>query len=590
MDIFSKLNTLLGKPAQLQMGVLLLMMMIGMALETLGLGLVVSSIALMTHSTMEQNYPVIQSLLRFFNYPSQIKLITIGLSALVLLYIIKTLFILTINWKRNQFIFNVQADLSYRLFKGYIEQPWTFHLQKNSAELIHNAMNEVGVFSTVALQSSLILLSEGLVLMGISAVLLAMEPAGTAIVLGFLALVVLIFNRSIRHRVSTWGKIRQEYDANRLQYLQQGLGGAKDAKLLGRESEFINQFHKQNQASLNISQKLGTLTEVPRLMLELLLVTSLACVIIPLILQGRPPQMLLPTVGLFAAAAFRLMPSVNRILGAMQNLRYSYPSLQTLYNEVQSLIPLDLSKNTPLNFNDKIVLDRVSYKYPNVASNALDSICLTIPQGASIGFIGKSGAGKSTLVDVILGLLTPQEGAISVDGIDIQKRLRGWQNHIGYVPQTIFLTDDTLRRNIAFGLPEEQIDEYALETAIKAAHLQEFINSLPDGVNTFVGERGVRLSGGQRQRVGIARALYHNPKIVVLDEATSSLDTMIEKEVMNDINCLHGEKTLIIVAHRLSTLQKCDVIYCLEQGKIIYSGNFVNVIDRYNVQNEKSLA
>lgn len=584
MQILRNLRELITKSAQYQMLILLHMMVIGMVLEVMGLGLVFFAIALMTQPDIAQRYPSLEWLLKSLNYREQTSLIFFGALSLVVVYLIKVAFLILMNWQRNKFIFGVQASLSRKLFDGYMKQPWDFHLQRNSAQLIHNAMHEVGFFCTVLLQSMLIFLAEGTVFIGMSFALLIMEPIGTAIVLCFFALVVLVFHSFIRRRLSLWGETRQHFDACRLQYLQQGLGGVKEAKLLGRESDFVNQYDKQNVASLSISEKLGTLAELPRLVLELLLVLSIACVMMSVLAQGKSAEVLLQTIGLFAAAAFRLMPSVNRILGAMQNLRYSSPCIFTLHREVKLLAEgIVVCDGKKVGYKDKIVLHNVSYRYADAQYDALDSISLIIHQGASIGIIGQSGAGKSTLVDVILGLLTPCVGMIRVDDIDIQTRLRSWQDQIGYVPQTIFLTDDTLRRNIAFGLSDDQIDDVAVNKAIKSAHLDEYILSLPLGVETFVGERGVRLSGGQRQRVGIARALYHNPKVLVLDEATSSLDTAVEKEVMDDINALQGEKTLIIVAHRLSTLEKCDYIYRLEKGKIVDSGRYMDVINRDKV-------
>jgi len=299
-----------------------------------------------------------------------------------------------------------------------------------------------------------------------------------------------------------------------------------------------------------------------------------------MIWQGKPMEALLPTLGLFAAAAFRIMPSVNRLLSAVQSMRFYLPVIDTLHSEFCLLNAASTQqRGQPLPFNDALVLDQLSFKYPTAETPALRGISLSIPRGASIGFIGGSGAGKSTLVDTILGLLTPDSGSIKINGVDIQTNLRGWQDQIGYVPQSIYLTDDTLRRNVAFGLPPDQIDEAAVWRAIKAAQLEQFVNELPQGLETQVGERGVRLSGGQRQRIGIARALYHDPAVLVLDEATSSLDTATEHDVMEAIRALRGEKTLIIVAHRLSTVEHCDRLFRLEQGAVAEEGETAMMLD-----------
>ena len=289
--------------------------------------------------------------------------------------------------------------------------------------------------------------------------------------------------------------------------------------------------------------------------------------------KGKSIDLLLPIIGLFAAAAFRLLPSVNRVIGAVQLLRFTSPIANTLYDEIHLIHKTEsISYEGEVILKNNLEIKNVRFSYPSSELEIIKDININIIFGKTVGFIGESGAGKSTLVDIILGLLTPVSGEIIVDGINITKSIRGWQNQIGYVPQSIYLVDDSLRRNIAFGLPIKDISDDAVWQAARSAKLEEFINKLPDGLETIVGERGVKLSGGQQQRIGIARALYHNPSVLVLDEATSSLDIETERKVMDAVNELHGEKTILIVAHRLSTVESCDYIYRLEQGKIISEG------------------
>ena len=319
-----------------------------------------------------------------------------------------------------------------------------------------------------------------------------------------------------------------------------------------------------------MSKHENVLQALPRLWLELLAIVGLAILVISMLSNGKSTETLIPIIGLFAAAAFRMMPSVNRILVSIQGLRYNLPVISSLYKEAQLVNKTsDSTSVNCLSFKHEIHLKSVGYSYEGVDYDAISNINLIIPRGKSVGIIGESGAGKSTLVDVILGLLTPTKGTVEVDGIDVQFNLRGWQNHIGYVSQTIYLTDDTLRCNIAFGLEKKDINDKAIKAAINASQLQDFVDSLPDGLDTMVGERGVRISGGQRQRIGIARALYHNPSVLVLDEATSALDTVTEAAVMKSVYELQGNKTVIIIAHRLSAISMCDLFFELNKGNLI---------------------
>jgi ABC-type multidrug transport system fused ATPase/permease subunit len=549
-----------------------------MVLETCGIGLVIPVLGLLTSQDIAASFPTLKPVLAALGGPTREQLIVVSMLALIGVYGIKALFLALLAWRQARFAFETQASLSEQLFHGYLRQPWTFHLQRNSAQLIRNAVTEVSQFANNALMPGMILVTESLVVIGITALLIFIEPLGALLVVSALCLAALTFQRITRDRILRWGKARQYHDGLRIQHLQQGLGGAKDVKLLGREDDFFAQYSTHNLGSARASSRQNTMKQLPRLWLELLAVTGLAGLVLVMIAQGKPLVALLPILGVFAAAAFRLMPSANRLLGAVQSVRYSLPVIQALNCEIQSLDtgPL-LQWHSSLPFKKTLTLEDIGFKYPNAETPALRGVSMTIRLGSSVGFVGGSGAGKSTLVDIVLGLLTPNSGRVLVDGVDIQTNLRGWQNQIGYVPQSIFLTDDSLRRNVAFGLAESQIDNEAVRRAIRASQLDDFVNSLPNGANTIVGERGVRLSGGQCQRIGIARALYHDPPVLVLDEATSSLDTTTEQGVMDAVNALQGSKTILIVAHRLSTVAQCDHLYRLEQGHIVDEGTFEDV-------------
>lgn len=559
-------------------GVLVGLMLIGMVFETLGVGLVVPMIAVMSESDLGSTYPALTPWLSRLGNPSHTWLVVAAMLTLVGVYALKTMFLAFLTWWQARFVYGLQANVSQRLFAGYLRQPYSFHLQRNSAELIRNATSHASGITSV-IQQSLLLLAEILVLLGISALLLTVEPFGALLVVSTLGLAGWGFNRFTHNQVLRWGKAIQHHEGLRIQHLQQGLGGAKDVKLLGRESEFLAQYWAHNSGIARVCQLQATAQAMPRLGLELLAIIGLAALVLAMIAQGRPVEALLPTLGLFAAAAFRLMPSVNRVLVAMQYARFYLPVIDTLHGELSLLDMRETPQcGPPMPFTRALTLDQVCFRHQSVEALVLRNISLSISRGASVGLIGGSGAGKSTLVDIILGLLTPVSGIVKIDGIDIQTNLRGWQDRIGYVAQSIFLTDDTLRSNVAFGLPNEQIDESAVWRAIRSAQLEQFVTELPQGLDTVVGERGIRLSGGQRQRIGIARALYHDPAVLVLDEATSSLDVDTEAGVMEAIRSLQGEKTIIIVAHRLSTVSHCDYLYRLEQGVMVEEGTVEHVL------------
>lgn len=580
MITFQKLWNLLTPKQRRSAFMLLALMFVGMLLETVGIGLVIPAMALMTQTDLAAKYPAAAPVLGMLGNPGHKQLLVGGMLALVVVYAVKALFLGFLAWRQSHFSHALQASLSYRLFAGYLRQPYSFHLQRNSAQLLRNTINSVNGVTNVV-QQGLILISEGLVLIGFSALLLWVEPRGALVIVITLGGAAWGFHRVTRRRIARWGKASQYHEGLRIQHLQQGLGGAKDVKLLGREGDFLAQYRTHNDSSARVSEHRSTLQALPRLWLEFLAVTGLAALVLIMVEQGKPLEALLPTLGLFAAAAFRLMPSINRVMAAVQSIRFSTAVIDTVDAELRLVdVPVVPTVGKVLPLNHALTLDHIVFQYPSAEAPSLQGITLSVPRGASVGFIGGSGAGKSTLVDVILGLLSPDHGTVSVDGVDIHDNLRGWQDQIGYVPQTIFLTDDSLRRNIAFGLPNEQIDEAAVKRALHSAQLEQFVSELSQGLDTVVGERGVRLSGGQRQRIGIARALYHDPAVLVLDEATSSLDIATERGVMDAVRALKGEKTLLIVAHRLSTVESCDRLYRLEQGRVIEEGSAADVLRR----------
>ncbi len=564
-------------PRQRRAGMVLFsLVLIGTVLETFSVGLVVPALAFMTRGSSQPS-PRLAAWLEWLGNPSANQLTLLVLLLLLGVYAVKSAFLLFVAYWQSRFISATQSSTSRRLFSIYLAQPWTFHLQRHSAELMRT-INESHEFSHIC-GVYLMTISEALVLTGLVGLLLWFEPTGAIVVAGMLVAAAWLFNALARPRSRRWAAAQRHHAKMIIKHVQQGLGGAKDVKIRGCEQEFLDQFrhHSEGQARMAALQSL--VSQVPRLWFELLAVAALLLLTAVMVWQGTPSQRLLPMLGLFATVAFRMLPSVNHMTGAIHRLRTADAMLADLAKELKLATTATPGRTgITMPFRECITLENVRFRYPASRENVLDAVSIRIPHGASVGFVGGSGAGKSTLVDVILGLLPPAAGRVTVDGNDIHDNLRGWQDTIGYVSQSIYLCDDSIRRNIAFGVPEKDIDDGAVQRALKAAQLDEFVGKLPAGADTFVGERGVRLSGGQRQRIGIARALYHDPEVLVLDEATSALDGETEKGVMAAVNALHGTKTLIIVAHRLTTVADCDTLYRLDKGRIVQSGTFAEVI------------
>lgn len=567
-----KIRYLLNSKQKMQVMLLLALLFIGTILEMAGLGILIPALGLLITPDIGKQLPALKPYLEMFGNPSQQELVVGGMVVLVFLYLFKSVFLIFLSWQQNKFTSNLSASLSSQLFKGYLNQPYLFHLERNSAFLIRNVQSDIAQFSNVC-QAAITMSLEFSLLGGVALLLIITEPFGALSVCIFLILSAMFLHRLTRKKLLFLGKQKQQLIGFSLRAIQQGFGGIKDIKVLGREEAFYGEFKKHNDGYYKVMWRIGAINQIPRTYLEFLAVAGLSLLIVIMVLQGYPIEKFIPTIGIFVAASFRMIPSVNRIMAAMQTIRFSYPVIDNLYNEFINLQP-DHSSNLPLHsenieFNNCIEINNLCFSYPTSSKNAIDQISIIIKKGDCIGLIGQSGSGKSTLVDTILGLLKPNLGKVMVDGKDIAINLKSWQRLIGYVPQTIYLTDDSIKKNIALGLGEHEIDETMLNKALESARLIDFINELPEKENTLIGERGVRISGGQRQRIGIARALYNNPSVLILDEATSALDNQTEREIMEQINKLKRDKTLIIIAHRLSTLEMCNEIIEIEHGKAL---------------------
>lgn len=579
MNVIIKLSALLERQQKIGLIFIFILMFVGMVFESLGIALILPLLTAVTKPDAIDIYPIVGEISSFVGITTQKQLIVGSLVAIVIVYFVKVVFLLYSGWIQSKFTAGLKVNISQRLFTIYMHQPYVFHLQRNSAQLIRNVTDEV--FELVSsFASAMSLLSELLIILGIGIMLFIVEPLGLVSIISTIVLFGSLFYVLTRGRTLELGKQRQFHEFQVLKHLQQGIGGFKDATILGREENFIQQFVHHTKASAKVNIVKGLLMALPRHMFELLTVIVLSVFLGTLLfILNKEVDSIIPSLGIFVMAAFRIMPSANKIISNMQGLRFSLPVINRIYDEIH--LP-DRKNNYDEEIQQKLTnnihIKDVDFLYLTSTNPAIHAVNIHINDGSIVGFIGPSGAGKSTLINVILGLLEPVKGQVLLNEIDIQNNMRGWQNRIGYVPQSIYLTDDTLKNNIAFGVPEGEINIKSVSDAISQSQLKEFVEDLPLGIETVVGENGVRLSGGQRQRIGIARALYHHPSVLVLDEATSALDSITEREVMNTIELLHGNKTIIIIAHRMSTLTNCDYIYKLKNGTIIDQGSFDKMV------------
>lgn len=555
---------------------LLILILGGAILETFGIAIIIPIIKLIVSGreyflsleTIKDNV----FLLNFFKESSFIELMLFVISSIFIFFSFKFIFILNLIWQQHKFSANLMSEISQRLFKNYMHQPYSFHLKNNSSKLIHNITSEVNLLSSSVVLPLSTLVSEILVLISVFILLLIIETKVVIIITFFLFIVSSFFYLITKKSLITWGYARQDHDSQRFKHLQQGLGGIKDIKLLGREDEFLKEFSTNTEELKKTAIKTGFISMVPRIGLEYLSILTISIILLIATIYDYEKEAIITSLAVFTAAAFRIMPSVNRIIANLQSLAHSLPVTERLYieffNETKNANHNKVLKNI---FSQEINFKNVSFSYDG-KNEVLKHISFNIKKGSSIGIVGRSGSGKTTLIDLMLGLLDPVEGIIEIDQFNLKSYKKEWQSNIGYVPQNIYLSDDSLRRNIAFGINEKLIDDQKIKKALEAANLSKFIASLDEGIHTNVGERGVRISGGQLQRIGIARSLYHNPDVLILDEATSSLDVETEKKIILEVNNLKKSKTIIFISHRLSAIESCDYLIKLEKGKIIDFG------------------
>ena len=559
-------------------------------LDTVGIGLIGPFLLLINSPNIIHTNPFSEWIYSELNLKTEASFITIFGFAILIVFYIKSFLTFKVQKYILRFSYTQQGELSKKLLSSYLSAPYIYFLNKNTAVLIQNIFNESRNFANGIMLPLLNSASYGILSLFLAVLLIKTSPLATIGILLMLLIPIFLYQR-FKYKLVQWGKEGSNANVNLFRTVNHSLGGLKETRIIGCEAYFEDQMARHTEIFETTVSESQAFKMLPRILIEAVLITFLVGLTFVFLLINQSSQNLTSVLGIFAMASIRLIPSITQLTNSAASLRGCSHTLNTLYYDLKELQELKegtrslTHKKTEvsqpaytLSFSQELVLDKVGYSYPNSSDLVLNDISLTIKKGQSIALIGKSGAGKTTLVDIILGLLTPSQGDIKVDGHSIYEDVRAWQNLVGYIPQTIFLMDDTLARNIAFGLPDHLIDFAKLEESIQAAQLGELVEDLPQGIETMIGEKGIRLSGGQRQRVGIARALYHEREILVLDEATAALDNETERLVSQAIQSLSGTKTLIIIAHRLSTIEHCDHVYLLEKGRVVKSGTYEEVV------------
>jgi ABC-type multidrug transport system fused ATPase/permease subunit len=583
MEQLRRCYSLLDTAARRQLGWLGLFILINTLLETLGIGMFMPFIALINQPDLLTTNAVAHAAFLKSGMHTRNEFLILAGGIILVLIVTKNIYLHWLTYRQARFVQFQIARIAKKLLTRYMAAPYRFHIYRNSAELISTADYAVDQAFLQVIQTTLFMTTEMAVVISLVVLMLVTEPLLTlvlAIVLGGASAILVAL---LRPRLTSLGKAALDTRMKRLQNLQQSLSSVKEIKVLDREQYFISTFDTLRQTYAGLQSHIISLTQTPRQVLEAIIIGGLLLVILVILLQGRATSDVITVLGLFAVAAFRMMPALYRILVSYNEIKNGKAVADQLWKELTDPAMEPSEATTlpePLTLNSGIELKNLSFSYEGGRGRALHNVSLAIAKGESIGLVGTSGAGKTTLADVILGLLQPDAGTVLIDGVNVLNDTRPWRRAIGYVPQTISLIDDTLRNNIALGVESKEIDDQKIWHVLRMAHLAEFCRSLPDGLSTSVGERGVRLSGGQKQRIGIARALYHAPRILIMDEATSSLDNESEYEITRAIEGLQGTLTMVIVAHRLSTVKKCDRLILMRAGTVVDEGSFNMLVAR----------
>lgn len=578
--LLGKLNYIFDRKQKIQLGILGIMIFIGGLLETLGVGAMIPVVtALLTPETLQEyvnKYPILQKICDMLGIQSVGQMTTALLFALMAIYIIKNLYLVYLVYRQNTFITQSRNQMISRVMGEFLNRPYEQYLGADIPTVFR--ITDSDIPQTFSLMLAMLQLASEVVVSGlIFIVLLCTDIFMTLFIMVLFGVMTLVIVKIFKPKLNKIGAKNQAIQSRIAKWRIQAIYGLKDVKVLNREEFFVRNYYETGKVGANVGRTYAVMNNIPRLLIETVFIVGVLTFIIIYMKGGGNVASMVSTLAAFGVAAMRVLPSVNRINTYITEISYNQPSLDFVYQNLQEGMKTDAmlaqrraySQKEKLELKDKIELNHISFHYPDSDKNIFTDAHMEVPKGKSVGIMGTSGAGKSTIVDILLGLLHAQEGEITCDGVDIFKNYESWLAQIGYIPQSIYLIDESIRDNIAFGIDADKIDEKRIWEVLEEAQLKEFVEELPNGLDTTIGDRGVRLSGGQRQRIGIARALYHDPEILVFDEATSALDNDTEAAVMDAVNSFHGKKTMIIIAHRLNTIEKCDIIYKVEDGKLI---------------------
>ena len=569
-----KINYILDKGQKFRLFVLMLVIIGGAFLETLGVSAVLPLVSIVTDPEVihKNKYLIIVGdLLGIRDVRTFVLVMAL---VLIAVYIVKNVYLLFMYNLQYRYTYNNQRRISYRLMQCYLSQDYLFHVDHNVAELIRNTSSDVNGFFTV-LQNIIQLVTEACTCIFLVVFLMIQDIATTVVIIVLMTFFLCVVMGIFKKKLTAMGQRNRELSAATNKWMLQAYQGIKDIKVSNKEDYFLDNYDENYKKQVVVNRKQAVLSIAPRPVMETICICGLLGFMAIRIFMGTDMDSFVPIISVFAVAAIRMLPSFNRISGCVGTIMYNKPSLEAVYKDLKDIEQLRQKLETDNNdtkeivLNDSVQLKDVSFTYPARPDRTIiNSISLEIPKNKSVALVGPSGSGKTTLADVILGVLEPQSGHIYADDVDVYDHLHAWHKIVGYIPQTIYLIDDTIRANIAFGVAPEEIDDEEIWRALREAQLEDFVKDQPEGLDTNIGSMGVKLSGGQRQRVGIARALYRNPQILILDEATSALDTETETAVMEAIDSLAGTKTMIIIAHRLTTIRNCDLIYEVRDGKV----------------------